>query len=77
MKCGSDQHLIRDCKLEPVTSNGKNAKKDNQLKPKDIEKKVAAVREVDESILQKHVSAVQSGKIFNSKDKDTLDWGLD
>ena len=51
MKCRSDQHLIRDCKLKPITLNGKDTKKDNQPKPKNTEKKIAAVREIDKSIL--------------------------
>ena len=58
MKCGSNQYLIKNYKLKLITSNSKDIKKNNQLKSKDIEKKIAAVREVDKSALQKYVSVI-------------------
>ena len=59
MKCGSDQHRIRDCKSEVVTTDSKDVKGDSRPKPKELEKKVATL-EVAEVILEpaQQVSAV-------------------
>ena len=65
MKCGSGEHLIRECKFNPVTSDANN----DQPKSKDTEKKVAAVQ-------QEEVSIIHTSRIFNNED-NTLDWGLD
>ncbi len=75
MKCGSDQHRIRDCKSEAVTTDAKDAKGDSRPKPKEPEKKVAAL-EVAEVVLEpaQQVSAVQTGRIFESDEEEELVW---
>ena len=75
MKCGSDQHRIRDCKLEVVTTDTKDAKGDSRPKPKEPEKKVATL-EVTEVVLEpaQQVSAVQTGRIFESDEEEELVW---
>ena len=76
MRCGSGEHRIKDCDSEPVTSN---IKSDSQPKPKVPEKKVAAI-EVAEVVKvpepAQQVSAVQTGKIFDS-DEEVLVWDSD
>ena len=73
MKCGSNQHRIRDCKSEAVTTDVKDAKGDSQPKPKELEKKVATL-EVAEVVLEpaQQVSAVQTGRIFESDEEEEL-----
>jgi len=75
MKCGSDQHRIRNCKSEVITTNVKDAKRDSQLKLKKPEKKVATL-EVAEVVLElaQQVSAVQTGRIFESDEEEELVW---
>jgi len=75
MKCGSDQHRIRDCKSEVVTTDAKDTKGDSRPKPKEPEKKVAAL-EVAEVVLEpaQQVSAVQTGRIFESDEEEELVW---
>ena len=73
MKCGNDQHRIRDCKSEAVTTDTKDVKRDSRLKPKELEKKVAAL-EVAEVVLEpaQQVSTVQTGRIFESDEEEEL-----
>ena len=75
MKCGSDQHRIKDCKLEVVTTDAKDAKEDSRLKLKELEKKVATL-EVAEVVLElaQQVSAIQTGRIFESNEEEELVW---
>ena len=75
MKCSSDQHKIRDCKSEAVTTDAKDTKGDSQLKLKESEKKVATL-EVAEVVLEpaQQVSAVQTGRIFESDEEEELVW---
>ena len=76
MKCGSDQHRIRDCKLEAVTTDTKDTKGDSRPKPKEPEKKVAAMEVVAEVVPEpaQQVSAVQTGRIFESDEEEELVW---
>ena len=75
MKCDSDQHRIRDCKSEAVTTDAKDAKRDSQLKLKELKKKVTTL-EVAEMVLEpaRQVSAVQTGRIFESDEEEELVW---
>ena len=75
MKYGSDQHRIRDCKLKAVTTDAKDTKGDSRLKPKESKKKVATL-EVAEVVLEpaQQVSAVQTGRIFESDEEEELVW---
>ena len=75
MKCGSDQHRIRDCKSEVVTTDAKDTKGDSRLKPKELEKKVATL-EVAEVVLEpaQQVSAIYTGRNFESNEEEELVW---
>jgi len=67
MRCGSGKHLIKDCESEVIISDAKDDKP-----------KVSAISQPEgPSDRQEKVSAVRTGKIFDSEEDDYLDYSSD
>jgi len=85
LKCGSDEHLLRECKSNPVLTDTKDVAKTSskpKSKGKDAEKvgAVAAVAAVDQCEPEKSKEPVAAntsvGKIYDygDSDEEVLDW---